>query len=68
MFPHTEECPQLPYEALDERNILYDLLYNPDEMLFMKRGAERGATVKNGLEMLLLQAFASWEFWQGKET
>ena len=68
MFPHTEECPQLPYEALDERNILYDLLYNPDETLFMKRGAEQGATVKNGLEMLLLQAFASWEFWQGKET
>ena len=67
MFPKTDECPLLPYEALDERNILYDLLYNPDETLFMQRGAQQGATVKNGLEMLLLQAFASWEFWQGKE-
>ena len=67
MFPNTEVCPPLPYEALDEKNILYDLIYNPDETLFMKRGAERGANVKNGLEMLLLQAFASWEFWNGKE-
>jgi shikimate dehydrogenase len=67
MFPKTEECPLLPYKAMDEKNILYDLIYNPDETLFMKMGAERGASVKNGLEMLLLQAFASWEFWNGKE-
>ncbi len=63
MYPHTEECPQLPYEAMDSHNILYDLIYNPDETMFMRRGAEFGANVKNGLEMLLLQAFASWEFW-----
>ena len=67
MYPKTNECPLLPYEALTERNILYDLIYNPDETLFMKKGKERGAQVKNGLEMLLLQAFASWEFWNGKE-
>lgn len=66
MYPHTEECPQLPYEAMDNHTILYDLIYNPDETLFMKRGREYGAQVKNGLEMLLLQAFASWEFWHGK--
>ena len=66
MYPKTEECPNLPYEAMDSKNILYDLIYNPDETLFMKRGAERGANVKNGLEMLLLQAFASWEFWHAK--
>lgn len=65
MYPHTDECPNLPYEAIDEHNILYDLLYNPDFTLFMEKGAERGATIKNGLEMLLLQAFASWEFWHG---
>lgn len=65
MYPHTDECPNLPYEAIDEHNILYDLLYNPDFTLFMENGAERGATIKNGLEMLLLQAFASWEFWHG---
>ena len=63
MYPHTEECPKLPYEAMDYHTILYDLIYNPDETLFMKKGRERGAEVKNGLEMLLLQAFASWEFW-----
>lgn len=44
--------------AMDSHTILYDLIYNPDETLFMKRGAEYGANVKNGLEMLLLQAFA----------
>jgi shikimate dehydrogenase len=63
MFPKTEECPVLPYEEMDYHTILYDLIYNPDQTLFMRRGAEYGAEVKNGLEMLLLQAFASWEFW-----
>ena len=63
MFPHTNECPNLPYEAMDSHTLLYDLIYNPDETMFMHKGRERGATVKNGLEMLLLQAFASWEFW-----
>ena len=67
MYPHTEECPKLPYEAMDNRTILYDLIYNPDTTLFMKKGAEHGANTKNGLEMLLLQAFASWDFWHGKE-
>ena len=66
MYPKTEVCPALPYEAMDSHTILYDLIYNPDETLFMKRGAEHGAQVKNGLEMLLLQAFASWEFWHEK--
>lgn len=67
MYPHVDECPDLPYGAMDNHTILYDLIYNPDETLFMKRGAEHGASTKNGLEMLLLQAFASWEFWNGKE-
>ena len=66
MYPHTDECPQLSYEAMHYHNLLYGLIYNPDETLFMKRGLERGAEVKNGLEMLLLQAFASWEFWHDK--
>lgn len=67
MYPKADTCPQLPYEAMDSHTILYDLIYNPDETLFMKKGKEQGATVKNGLEMLLLQAFASWDFWNGKE-
>ncbi len=66
MYPKTDECPDLPYEAMDSHTILYDLIYNPDETLFMQRGAQYGADVKNGLEMLLLQAFASWEFWHEK--
>ena len=64
MYPHVDECPKLPYEAMDSHTLLYDLIYNPDETLFMKKGSEHGAVVKNGLEMLLLQAYASWEFWQ----
>ena len=63
MYPHIEEYPKLPYEAMDNHHLLYDLLYNPDETLFLKKGKAQGATVKNGLEMLLLQAFASWEIW-----
>ena len=62
MYPKTDVCPALPYEAMDSHTLLYDLLYNPDETLFMAKGREQGAVVKNGLEMLLLQAFASWEF------
>lgn len=67
MYPKFEECPMLPYEAMDDKTLLYDLIYNPDETMFMQQGRKYGATVKNGLEMLLLQAFASWDFWNGKE-
>ena len=67
MYPKVDTCPDLPYEAMDNHTLLYDLIYNPDETLFMKKGRERGATVKNGLEMLLLQAFVSWEFWHDTE-
>jgi len=63
MFPKTDKCPDIPYHALTHDHLLYDLLYNPDETLFMKQGRAHGAIVKNGLEMLLLQAFASWRFW-----
>lgn len=67
LYPNVDLCPTLPYNAMNSRTLLYELLYNPDETLFMRKGREQGATVKNGLEMLLLQAFASWEFWNGKE-
>ncbi|MDR1114968.1 MAG: shikimate dehydrogenase [Tannerella sp.] len=63
MYPKTDACPDIPYEHLTPGHILYDLLYNPDETLFMKKGKEKGAVVKNGLEMLLLQAYVSWEIW-----
>ena len=63
MYPKVDFCPDIPYEQFTSKHLLYDLLYNPDETLFMKKGQARGATVKNGLEMLLLQAFAAWEIW-----
>ena len=63
MYPKVDECPDIPYDLLTPEHLLYDLLYNPDETLFMKKGRAQSATVKNGLEMLLLQAFAAWEIW-----
>lgn len=63
MSPHTNEAPPLPYEALTAGHLLYDLIYNPSETLFLKKGAEAGATTKNGQEMLELQALASWNLW-----
>ncbi len=66
-YPHTEECPELPYAAIGNNHLLYDLVYNPEETLFLRKGRERGAVTKNGLEMLTLQAQAGWEFWHSKD-
>lgn len=63
MYPKVDFCPAIPYELLTPNHLLYDLLYNPNTTLFMKKGEEHGAVTKNGLEMLLLQAFAAWEIW-----
>jgi shikimate dehydrogenase len=63
MWPNVDECPKIPYQYVTSKHLLYDLLYNPDETLFMKKGKKQGAAVKNGLEMLLLQAFAGWNIW-----
>lgn len=63
MYPHVDEAPAIPYAYLGERHLLFDLVYNPPVTLFMQRGRERGATVKNGQEMLELQARASWKMW-----
>lgn len=63
MYPKADECPDIPYECLTPEHLLYDLLYNPDTTLFMKKGSDNGAIVKNGLEMLLLQAFGAWDIW-----
>ncbi|MGL5703934.1 MAG: shikimate dehydrogenase family protein [Tannerellaceae bacterium] len=67
MFPKVEQCPDIPYQYIGADHLLYDLLYNPDETLFMKKGKANGAVVKNGLEMLLLQAFAAWNIWQSSK-
>lgn len=63
MYPHVDECPQIPYDLLTPDHLLYDLVYNPEETLFLRRGKERGTAVKNGLEMLELQALAAWDDW-----
>ena len=63
MHPHTDEAPAIPYELLTPRHLLYDLVYNPLETRFMQLGRAQGATVKNGLEMLHLQAIAAWKMW-----
>ena len=62
-YPNIEECPDIPYNFLDSKHILYDLVYNPKETLFMKNGKEKGAKVINGLKMLEYQAEKSWELW-----
>ena len=62
-FPNVDSCPDIPYKYIGGTHLLYDLVYNPAETLFLQRGKERDATVKNGLEMLHLQAEAGWEIW-----
>lgn len=66
MSPHFDECPDIIYDAIDSTFLLYDLIYNPEETLFLRKGREHGALTKNGLEMLLLQAEAGWEIWNSK--
>lgn len=63
MYPHTDKCPNLPYHALTPHHLLYDLIYNPECTLFMRKGLDEGATVKNGMDMLRLQALEAWEIW-----
>ncbi len=61
--PEVAKAPPLPYEAVNSSHLLYDLIYNPSQTRFLKHGLQRGARIKNGLEMLRLQAEASWEIW-----
>ena len=62
-FPEVHECPAIPYEGIGSEHLLYDLVYNPAQTLFLQKGLERGATILNGYEMLVLQAEASWSIW-----
>jgi shikimate dehydrogenase len=66
MYPNLDEAPNLPYEAITSKHHLYDLIYNPAETKFLTMGAAQGATTQNGLEMLHLQADASWEIWNSE--
>jgi shikimate dehydrogenase len=62
-FPNTNSCPEIPYEYFTTNHLAFDLIYNPAETLFLKKAKEQGAIVKNGLEMLTLQAEKSWDIW-----
>jgi shikimate dehydrogenase len=62
-FPHSDVCPDIPYQLLTADHLLYDLVYNPEETLFLKKGKAQGTLIKNGREMLEIQAGAAWEIW-----
>lgn len=62
-FPDIDTAPEIPYQFLTAKHLLYDLVYNPEETKFLRLGKERNATIKNGAEMLKLQALAAWEIW-----
>jgi shikimate dehydrogenase len=68
MHPNINSFPPIPYEHLSSHHLLFDLVYNPAETEFMRRGKARGATVSNGMEMLKYQAENSWEIWTGLDT
>lgn len=66
MFPNVNSYPEIPYEFITSRHLLYDLVYNPEETVFLRRGKERGAKTINGRKMFELQAELSWKIWNQK--
>lgn len=66
-WPATGNCPDLPYGALGPQHYLFDLVYNPEITLFMQKGQEAGAHVRNGFDMLTGQAEAAWRIWQDEK-
>jgi shikimate dehydrogenase len=67
MYPYSDVAPSIPYTAISRDHLLYDLIYNPPVTHFMQMGLDRGAQVKNGLEMLHLQAERAWEIWNSRD-
>ena len=61
--PNTTSCPDIPYHKLTEQHLLYDLIYNPEETLFLKKGKKYGARICNGQKMLIFQAEKAWRIW-----
>lgn len=66
-FPKTDASPNIPYDFVGKKHLLFDLVYNPEVTQFMAKGKAMGATVKNGYEMLLGQALKSYEIWNSNE-
>ena len=65
-FPNTENAPLLPYQFINENHLLYDLIYNPPLTKFLENGQQNGAKIKNGHEMLVLQAEKAWKIWNNR--
>ena len=63
MSPKTDACPAIPYEAIGPDHLCFDLIYNPEVTLFLQKARQQGATIKNGLDMLIGQANRAWEIW-----
>lgn len=63
MFPDTDACVEIPYAAIGTKHLLYDLIYNPELTAFLQKGSLQGAQIKNGMEMLEIQAEAAWKIW-----
>ena len=64
MYPNVDSYPVLPYHAISPQHYLFDLHYNPAKTKFLQMGEERGASIKNGYEMLVIQAEESWKIWK----
>jgi shikimate dehydrogenase len=67
MYPNINSAPQIPYEYITSKHVVFDTIYNPLETKFLKLAAEQGAKVKNGLEMLEKQAIAAWKIWNDEQ-
>lgn len=63
MSPNVKDCPPLPYNAITPQHLVYDLIYNPEETLFLKKAKEQGALISNGYNMLVFQAEEAWRIW-----
>lgn len=66
MLPNLDSYPPIPYQHVTDQHLAYDLVYNPEETTFLTKCAAQGGTIKNGLEMLYLQAERSWEIWNAQ--
>jgi shikimate dehydrogenase len=64
MHPKVDECPQLHYAALSNKHLLFDAIYNPTKTRFLEQGEQAGATICNGMQMLIGQAKAAWRIWK----
>ncbi|OXA72305.1 shikimate dehydrogenase, partial [Flavobacterium columnare NBRC 100251 = ATCC 23463] len=62
-YPNIQDCPTIPYEFITSNHLVYDLIYNPEKTTFLAKAEEKGAIIKNGYEMLVLQAEKAWKIW-----